>query len=658
MKVSISLFLLILFFKTFSNGQERTDSLLNELNQSKFKSAIYNLLAEATLEDSLEISMQYAEKALQHAKSENNTREIGIAWFGIAEVFSYRYELDSAIRYYEKALQKLKQTTDDYYISYTLNNLGWIYNAFGNYPSAIEKYKESLDYIDKDRYPDDLAHVYINLGNSYHFLGSYFTAIDYFHKSEEILTHLADQSSLPIAYNGLGLAYKYLSKFDSAIYYYNITLELDKKTGNLLDQAVDYGNLGALYHEWKQFDQAFYFHKLAMQIFTEQGNSNDLSIAYNNIGEDYKALGQYDSSLYYLNKALEIDRRSGIEQNIASRYNNIGDVYFELKEHQKALDHYEKSLVINRRTGAHYNIAHNLNNMALVYQKTSNPVKAETLFKESLTIAQEINARNLVKVILKNMVDLYTGRGQFHTALDYQMEIDRLNDSIFKENSRQLLADFHTRFELDQKEKQIELLNTENEFHTKEARQYRKYTIVFAIALFLISGLLVILFIQYNLRKKAYKKLVQKNQQLASKFHLRIENAYDKNLNMIPAHLKTGNGNYRELFEKVNEYLEAEKPFLQPDLTMKDMAEKLQTNTHYLSEVINQKFGNNFAGLINEYRVKEACQMLAGEEYENYTIESIANQAGFNSKSAFNNAFKAVTGLTPSYYRKTVNRNI
>jgi len=118
------------------------------------------------------------------------------------------------------------------------------------------------------------------------------------------------------------------------------------------------------------------------------------------------------------------------------------------------------------------------------------------------------------------------------------------------------------------------------------------------------------------------------------------------------------NANHKELQDKIKKYIKNEKPYLQSELTIKDVAEKMDTNTHYLSEVFNRNFENSFTGLINEYRVKEACKLLLEEKMDNITIESIAHSAGFNSKSAFNVAFKKITGVTPSFYMKSVKKEI
>jgi len=650
---------LSLLFHT-ANSQHSVDSLLAILSKTESRAEILNLLAEATIEDSLELSKNYAKQAYRLAIEENNTREKGMAFFWMGEYFAYQFQFDSATSYYEKALVLLKTASDDYNTSYCLNNLGWIYNYFGQRQKAIDHYTESLQYLDREKHLEELPNVYINIGNAYHHMGSYHTAIKYFHQAIPIIDHIEDKRALPIACNGLGLAWKYLGNFDSAIIYYDQMLEIDKKTGTPFDRAIDYGNIGALYYEWGQLEQSKRFHQLSLEIYQKEGDKNSISIAYNNLGEVYYAQEQYDSSLFYLNKALEIDRETGMEHNMALRYNNIGDVYSELEAFDKALEYYQLALEINQKSEATFNIALNLKNIARIYQLTGNIKQAEILFDRSLGMARNLDSKTLIKSILESMTLFFSETGRFARALQYHEQLDGIKDSIFKEKNQQLLADLQTRHDLDQKEKEIAILNSENRRRVDEAQQYRLFTLIFALLLIVVSILLVILLIQYNLRKKAYKKLVQINKELANSkkvFNdamLLITNGKNESVGLAEG---TENGNHKKLFIKIKKSLLKEKPYLKPDLTLKEWAQELNTNTHYLSEVINREFGNSFTGLINEYRVKEACKLLADKEKQNLTIEGIAYEAGFNSKSVFNNAFKSVTGLTPSYYRKSVKIN-
>ena len=98
-----------------------------------------------------------------------------------------------------------------------------------------------------------------------------------------------------------------------------------------------------------------------------------------------------------------------------------------------------------------------------------------------------------------------------------------------------------------------------------------------------------------------------------------------------------------------------QKPHLNPELRLKDLAEMLDIPTHHLSQLINEQYEKSFFDFINSYRVKEA-QILIKEQPEQ-TLLQIAFAAGFNNKTSFGNAFKKFVGHTPSAYRKILVQN-
>ncbi len=104
--------------------------------------------------------------------------------------------------------------------------------------------------------------------------------------------------------------------------------------------------------------------------------------------------------------------------------------------------------------------------------------------------------------------------------------------------------------------------------------------------------------------------------------------------------------------ETLQAYMIAHKPFHKADLTLAQLSEATNIPAHYLSQVVNEKLNCNFLDFINGYRVKAAQEMLVNPKLNQYTILSIAYDAGFNSKSTFYAAFKKTTGVTPSQYRK------
>jgi AraC-like DNA-binding protein len=111
---------------------------------------------------------------------------------------------------------------------------------------------------------------------------------------------------------------------------------------------------------------------------------------------------------------------------------------------------------------------------------------------------------------------------------------------------------------------------------------------------------------------------------------------------------KSSNDKY---LHKLLSFLDREKPYLDPSLTLYDLAEKVSIPPRSLSEVIKSSLAQNFYDFINTYRIKESERLLSDPSSHHKTVLEILYEVGFNSKSSFNQSFKKVTGRTPSQYR-------
>jgi len=111
--------------------------------------------------------------------------------------------------------------------------------------------------------------------------------------------------------------------------------------------------------------------------------------------------------------------------------------------------------------------------------------------------------------------------------------------------------------------------------------------------------------------------------------------------------------NYQEISDKIYKLILEEKPYLDPKITIYQLAKMIDTNEKYLSNYLNEIHHLNFYNYINQFRIEHAKELLVDPIHDHYTIETIANLSGFHSKSSFNSAFKKETGLTPSEYKKS-----
>lgn len=108
------------------------------------------------------------------------------------------------------------------------------------------------------------------------------------------------------------------------------------------------------------------------------------------------------------------------------------------------------------------------------------------------------------------------------------------------------------------------------------------------------------------------------------------------------------------LNEKLLGFMNADKPFLNPELSLQEMANDMGMSRHQLSALINQNQGMNFYEFINSYRVDEIKKLLNDPEKKHFKMIGLAYDAGFNSKASFNRIFKQLTNQTPSEYKAKI----
>ena len=163
-------------------------------------------------------------------------------------------------------------------------------------------------------------------------------------------------------------------------------------------------------------------------------------------------------------------------------------------------------------------------------------------------------------------------------------------------------------------------------------------------SVFIVTLVLLLLFIFYFVNKVILKALRQ-----PEIFAGIAQNETSKYMgsNLSPDQIE-------EYKKQLLALLSSEKCFLNPQVSLADLSEKLSVSTKHLSQVINQSFNKSFFDFINAYRIQEVQQILKESKDDKMTVLEAMYKAGFNSKSSFNTAFKKETGQTPTEFRKTI----
>lgn len=115
-----------------------------------------------------------------------------------------------------------------------------------------------------------------------------------------------------------------------------------------------------------------------------------------------------------------------------------------------------------------------------------------------------------------------------------------------------------------------------------------------------------------------------------------------------------GEAELKSMRQELENFMDEEQPFLNPDLHMRDLANRIGMHPNMLSKLINQAFEKNFNAFVNDYRIAYFKKLLAGKDSAQFSLIGLAYESGFNSKSVFNTYFKKTEGVTPGAYLRAV----
>jgi AraC-like DNA-binding protein len=137
--------------------------------------------------------------------------------------------------------------------------------------------------------------------------------------------------------------------------------------------------------------------------------------------------------------------------------------------------------------------------------------------------------------------------------------------------------------------------------------------------------------------------------------HTQVLNAGFDRMPAKKAEPKDDSAKLADLFDELENVMSAEKPYLDCELSLAALANHLQVNQRLLSKVINSQAQVSFYDYVNAYRIDEfkLCLPTYGEKMP---LINLAYDCGFGSKATFNQVFKASTGITPSHYRKSLQK--
>ena len=274
-------------------------------------------------------------------------------------------------------------------------------------------------------------------------------------------------------------------------------------------------------------------------------------------------------------------------------------------------------------------------------------------YEAAINYFKESSKENAVETLIENyskLSEIYSLISLPDSAIKYLKLRNDLKDSVFSANTQRLVIDTQIKYDVQQKVRELELSQNKNENLEQELDQVKNGSLIFVLIGFVTLGL--VLFYYRNKTLEFVKRIMpdSKDGFADKRKYKKVIQAIENSPTLSEKQKWNEDEIAKEIINKLERLMLEEKIFMNTDISQKEIAKRLNTNTTYLSRTINLKYNLNFSAYINLFRIEEAKKIILNDKNKTYSFEGIANTVGFSSKSAFYNAFKKFTGKTPSEF--------
>jgi len=645
--------LIALFFIPYSIfPSNQIDSLLSLHKSGNVTPITYCQLAALYYETDVDSGAYFAHLALDYALNTGDHAEIAESYYQIADSYYYQGDLDSTLFFYHQSLKYYLETEESNEISGVYNDIGQVLLLQSSPDSSIIYFDLALQYIDKETLPVGYYSILINIATSYYYLGKYALANEkYLHVLAEGVEYFPIETKATFL-NNIGLNYKKSANYSKAIAYYSQAMHIDDSLQLMNNLGVDYSNMGGVYFSWKKYHQSLEYFQKSLKVYIKHGYPRDIASCLSNIASAYKELNEYQLANEYYQMALDTAIICKDVYFQASALHGLTQLSYLQSDYVQSIKYGKEALKLFNGTSRSFSIINSNLALGRTYLALRDYPKAKKYLLIADSISKTIPSNEIKKAVAFELANYYSALGDNKKSIVYYKRFIALGDTIFSLKSHRLLTEFEVKLNNLEKQREVERISLENELNRTKIDQKNNMIWILGISVFIFMLFGVVLWKMYLQKKKSYQLLFDKNkEQLESEKQAAI--CRKENMKKLISD---------EMIDKILKDLyvamDDEKVYLQTDLTAHKLAEYLHTNTSYLSKVINDNFNMNIKGFLNKYRIIEAQTIILNENYRNFTIEAIATECGFNSKSTFNYAFKKTTGLTPSHFIQIKSKTI
>lgn len=453
----------------------------------------------------------------------------------------------------------------------------------------------------------------------------------------------------------------YLESFD----YYTLAMKEAKQSGNDSIYMNSMGNLGTIFSSFGDYERAIHYYKICYEEAIKRRQPEVAAMTVINLIESYCYMGDIEKARQWF---LLQDKHplANPHQRQYLYYHSQATIAFAEGNYSLARAIYKKALAIATDNKMGYLYTDNINNeIGKCYLAESKIDSAIMAYQDNIELCLAHASTSYLTDTYKNLYEAYRDSGDNIQMDIYRKKYLELSDSLF--NQSLFNASKDKLFTWEEQENERRLTNLTEKYSNAVTG------LLVIIGFVVVISIAVAIILKKNRElRRSYLSLYEKNRELMDtrkQYEFKKYNFDDEEPSYnekedrphdgahdIESQIKTDYKSQTKdkLLRDILATLEDPANVFNPDFTITELAGIVNSNVKYVSQLINTTCGVNFKTMLNNLRIREACNRLADTDgpYSGLTIRAIAESVGYNSISNFINAFKRVTGMTPNIYQK------
>ena len=347
-----------------------------------------------------------------------------------------------------------------------------------------------------------------DIGDQYTSVGKYDSALYYFFKSLNKAEKITEKKYSMRILSLIADLYLLQKKTEPALMFATKALKLAEEEKDPIKIYKIQSQIGLIYFNEGKYDQSLEYALKNLAIMPRVTEKEIIVDAYMRMADVYKGLSKYDSAIRYENKAIEVAKTMDNKAALAMCINNLGTIHQVNRNQEEALKNFLLAFSMIDTMQISFGKVLLLMNISGEYSNIGNLDKSLEYAKKAMGESKVSNDKEWQKETIMQIATIYANKKQYKEAYEYFIEYDHLKDSLNTSESQNKLFELQSRYENDQKEKQIELLKKTAKLNTTLKNVFIAGSVLLIIIVILIAR-------QYRIKKKSELSINKKNIELS-----------------------------------------------------------------------------------------------------------------------------------------------